>query len=178
MNGPDIVFISKFQEPEMLSNDTTVGNTTYYSDSLIRLQSQIQTSAFSNGYKGQGIGVCFTETGCPKLSHTNTALYNQGNTCIRGTRSHPTQVVRVLQTTAPNAMIYGFDQENYPENPSEYSPQIYIGSHSWSNSADSVYTAEESKYGQLHLLKQDYRIRCSWQYKRFHKLCNIPGKSR
>lgn len=143
MNGPDIVFISKFQEPEMLSNDTTVGNTIYYSDSLIRLQSQIQTSAFSNGYKGQGIGVYFTETGCPKLSHTNTALYNQGNTCIRGTRSHPTQVVRVLQTTAPNAMIYGFDQENYPEDPSEYSPQIYIGSHSWSNSADSVYTAED-----------------------------------
>lgn len=143
MNGSDIVFISKFQEPKMLSNDTTVGNIIYYSDSLIRHQSQIQTMAFSNGYKGQGIGIYFTETGCPKLSHTNTALYTQGNTCIRGTRSHPTQVVRVLQTTAPNAMIYGFDQENYPENPSEYSPQIYIGSHSWSNSADSVYTVED-----------------------------------
>ena len=82
----------------MLSNDTTVGGIVYLADSLIRVQSQIQTNAFPLEYKGFGIGIYFTETGCPKTSYLNTTLYEQGNTCERGVRTHPTGVARILQT--------------------------------------------------------------------------------
>ncbi len=145
INGAGIVSIVEYKEPEMLSNDTTVGGIVYLADSLIRVQSQIQTNAFPLEYKGFGIGIYFTETGCPKTSYLNTTLYEQGNTCERGVRTHPTGVARILQTTAPQAKIYGFDQENYPDNPLSYSTPIYIGTHSWSISADSVYTEEDKK---------------------------------
>lgn len=145
MNGAGIVSIVEYKEPEPLPNDTLVGGIVYFADSLIRIQSQIQTHAFPLGHKGSGIGIYFTETGCPKTSHLNTSLYVQGNVCERGIRVHPTGVARILQTTAPQAKIYGFDQENYPSTFSSYSPPIYIGTHSWSISADSVYTEEDKK---------------------------------
>lgn len=145
LEGPEIVTISKYIEPQPLSNDTTVNGMVYYKDSVIRVQSQIETWAFGNGYKGNGIGIYFTETGCPNLNYVNQSLYSQGNTCIHGTRTHPTGVARVLQTTAPQAMIYGFDQENRPNNPMNYSVPIYIGSHSWAISGDSLYTYEDKE---------------------------------
>ena len=80
INGAGIVSIVEYKEPEMLSNDTTVGGIVYLADSLIRVQSQIQTNAFPLEYKGFGIGIYFTETGCPKTSYLNTTLYEQGNT--------------------------------------------------------------------------------------------------
>lgn len=145
LEGPEIVTISKYIEPQPLSNDTTINGMVYYKDSVIRVQSQIETWAFGNGYKGNGIGIYFTETGCPNLNYVNQSLYSQGNTCIHGTRTHPTGVARVLQTTAPQAMIYGFDQENRPNNPMNYSVPIYIGSHSWAISGDSLYTYEDKE---------------------------------
>lgn len=148
-NGPEIVYISEYMTPRPASNDTTVGSRVYYRDSIIRVQSQIETWAFGNGYRGDSIGVYFTETGCPNLDYVDTIHYTQGNSCDHGVRTHPTGVTRVLQTTAPEAMIYGFDQDNYPLNPLSYPVPIYIGSHSWnliysSNpNNDSLYTVED-----------------------------------
>lgn len=139
MNGPEIVYVSEYMQQKPASNDTTVGGRVYYKDSVIRVQSQIQTHAFVNGYKGNGIGIYFNETGCPNLNYVNQSLYTQGNTCDHGTRTHPTGVVRVLQTTAPQAMVYGFDELSWPTDPLDYTPPIYIGSHSWHVSTDSVY---------------------------------------
>ena len=51
INGAGIVSIVEYKEPEMLSNDTTVGGIVYLADSLIRVQSQIQTNAFPLEYK-------------------------------------------------------------------------------------------------------------------------------
>lgn len=141
--GPEIVYISKYLEPEPTSNDTTVNGIVYYRDSIIRSQSGIETWAFNNGYKGDSIGVYFTETGCPNLGYVNQTYYIQGSTCVHGVRTHPTGVARVLQTTAPHAMIYGFDQVNRPQNPLSYEVPIYIGSHSWSLGVDSLYTYED-----------------------------------
>ncbi len=138
-NGPETVYISKHKEPRPASNDTIVGGIVFYRDSVIRIQSEIQTFAFPNGYKGNGIGIYFTETGCPNLNYVNQSLYQQGSVCYRGVRPHPTGVARVLQTTAPEAMIYGFDEVNAPNNPLGYSVPIYIGSHSWSISDGSDY---------------------------------------
>lgn len=145
IDGPEKVFVAKYVEPQPVSNDTTVGGTVYYKDSIIRIQSQIETWAFSNGYKGDGVGVYFTETGCPHPNYIVSTYYTQGNTCSHGVRPHPTGVVRVLQSTAPQAMIYGFDQVNRPQNPMNYSVPIYIGSHSWSISNDSLYTVEDKE---------------------------------
>lgn len=142
-NGPEIVYVSEYKKPEPASNDTTIGGMVYYRDSVIRVQSQIESWAFGNGYKGNGIGVYFTETGCPNLSYVNQSLYQQGNSCYHGVRTHPTGVTRVLQSTAPQAMVYGFDEVNYPSNPLNYATPIYIGSHSWAISGDSVYTDED-----------------------------------
>ena len=145
IGGSRLVSIVEYKDPMNLSTDTTVSGVYYMADSLIRVKSQIQTHAFPLNYKGSDIGIYFTETGCPKTSHLNASLYVQGNTCVRGVRVHPTGVARILQTTATEAKIYGFDQENYPINPADYSTPIYIGSHSWSISADSVYMSEDKE---------------------------------
>lgn len=143
LDGPQRVYISKYKEAIFNSNDTIVSGTVYYRDSILRKQSQIEDWAFYYGYKGAGIGIYFTESGCPNLNYVNQNNYFQGSICERGVRPHPTGVVKVLQTTAPQAKIFGFDQVNYPENPLEYSTPIYIGSHSWSIGGDSLYTPED-----------------------------------
>jgi len=147
LDGPNKVSISLYKEPQIFSNDTVVGSRVYYRDSLIRIQSQIQTYAFGNGYKGSGIGIYFTETGCPNMDYVNRQYYTVGRACPHGTRTHPTGVVRVLQSTAPQAMIYGFDQVNLPVNPLDaYNPPLYIGSHSWGFLNDSSYSITDRDF--------------------------------
>lgn len=151
LDGPDVVSIRLYKEPSWNSLDTVVGGRVFYRDSLIREMSQIQSHAFGNGYKGAGVGVYFTETGCPDTRYINLLNYTPGNyrsgyVCPRGVRTHPTGVVRVLQSTAPDAMIYGFDQENLPINPMDYDIPLYIGSHSWEFKDDSVYSAVEQEF--------------------------------
>lgn len=109
----------------------------------ILLNSEISNCAFPNNYYGNGIGVYFTETGCPNLTNVNTNYYVQGNLCVNGVRAHPTGVTRVLQVTAPQATIYGYDQLNYP-NPDIVNPKIEVGSHSWAGCFDSVYCSEDA----------------------------------
>jgi len=114
--------------------------------STVLALTQLSSHAFSNGYYGNGIGVYFTETGCPNLTGTgiNTYNYVQGSTCFNGVKSHPTGVTRVLQTASPNAKIYGFDQVNWPSNPFTYSPPLEIGSHSWSVGGKNYYTQTDA----------------------------------
>lgn len=147
--GPEFVYVSEYMDRIPLSNDTTVNGRVYYRDSIIRVLSQIQTGAFQNGYKGNGIGIYFSEAGCPNLNYVNASYYVQVDSCFRGVRTHPTRVTRVLQTTAPQATVYGFEEgTSRPANPLNYPIPIYIGSHSWGippSSADSVssYTYED-----------------------------------
>ncbi|MBR1746575.1 MAG: S8 family serine peptidase [Fibrobacter sp.] len=111
-------------------------------DSLLFV-SKITTNAFANSYNGSGVGVYFNETGCPSLADVNMSYYSQGyGICPNGMRGHPTGVVRILQTTAPLAHIYGYDQFGYP-NPDTVSPAINVGSHSWSVNESGVYGSPE-----------------------------------
>ncbi len=106
--------------------------------------SKISTNAFVNGYMGDGIGVYFTETGCPNLTDLNLNYYSQADSCPNGMRGHPTGVARVIQTTAPHAKVFGFDQINYP-NPNEFDPILRVGSHSWGLGDDANYNSEDMK---------------------------------
>jgi len=131
LNGSKKVLISEYKEPQ---------NFMRYDSILTR--SQITTHAFANNYFGTGIGVYFTETGCPHLANVNTNYYIQGNTCAHGVKKHPTGVTRILQATAPQAKIYGYDQNNYPD-PNSVNPKIEIGSHSWGICYDDEYCSED-----------------------------------
>lgn len=131
LKGSKNVLISDYKEPKSLMRY----------DSILT-QSQITTHAFTNSIYGSGIGVYFTETGCPNLTNVNTSYYVQGNNCARGIRAHPTGVTRILQQTAPQAMIYGYDQYNYPD-PNSVNPKIEIGTHSWAVCFDNQYCSED-----------------------------------
>lgn len=149
LNSSDKFSISIYKEPEPVANDTVVYGLVYYSDFLIRQQSNIQSYAFHYGYKGSGIGIYFTETGCPHTNYINHNLYAYGNGCSHGLRTHPTGVVRILQTTAPEAKVYGFDQVDLPENPldsSLFNPPLFIGSHSWGFVNDSNYSEKDKEF--------------------------------
>lgn len=111
-------------------------------DSLLNV-SKITTNAFSHYYNGNGVGVYFDETGCPNLADLDLSHYSQGyGVCPHGTRPHPTGVALVLQKTAPQAYIYGYDEFGYP-NPDTVSPVIDIGSHSWGVGESGVYGCPE-----------------------------------
>lgn len=130
LRGEERVFVDVYQLRE---ND-------YYPayDSLLQV-SKITTNAFGHLYNGNGVGVYFSETGCPDLSEVNTSYYSQGyGVCPNGTQWHATGVALVLQAAAPQSQIYGFDNVDYP-NPDTVSPAIDIGSQSWSYSATGTY---------------------------------------
>ena len=51
--------------------------------------------------------------------------------------------MKILQVTAPQAYIYGYDQFNYP-NPDTVTPVINIGSHSWAVDGSGIYGTEDA----------------------------------
>lgn len=50
MDGPEIVYVSEYMQQKPASNDTTVGGRVYYKDSVIRVQSQIQSHELMDDY--------------------------------------------------------------------------------------------------------------------------------
>ncbi|MCQ2124871.1 MAG: S8 family peptidase [Fibrobacter sp.] len=127
LSGPTPVLVGEYKEPKP--------SMTY---SSIFTLSQINTHAFTNNHKGNGVGVYFNETGCPETSDLDTDHYSAMTPCYRGYKGHPTGVARILQETAPQAMIYGYDEDAYP-NPNTMDPQIDVGSHSWTVCAGGDY---------------------------------------
>lgn len=112
-------------------------------DSLL-LVSRITTNAFAYTYSGNGVGIYFTETGCPDLAEINTSNYSQGYAdCSNGVQDHPSGVAKILQSTAPQAFVYGYDQHNYP-NPDTVNPVINVGSHSWAVDGLGIYGTEDA----------------------------------
>lgn len=129
LKGNKRIYISKYAEP--------INQMTYTS---ILNKSQISTHAFPNSANGNGVGIHFTETGCPHY-YFRTSKYVQENGCEHGVQMHPTGVLQVLSNTAPQATLYGYDQGDWPlpwqhttdpKNPGKY-PDIFISSHSWAS---------------------------------------------
>lgn len=147
-------------------------------DSILQV-SKITSNAFANLYNGSGIGIYFTETGCPSLTDINSSNYSQGyGDCSNGVQSHATLVTKVLQSTAPQAHIYGYDQHNYP-NPDTVDPVINIGSHSWSQGDSQTYASEDAEMDNYIYNSGVTNFVCAGNKKNDNQTFNVttPGKA-
>lgn len=131
LNGSEPVYISEIMEAEDAATYTRILDTT-----------RVSTWAFANGYNGSGIGAYIAENGCPKTSIINTSNFVQTSSCASGVTRHATSMVRIFQTTAPNAVLYQYAQGESP-NIAPYS-QIEIGFHSYSVNGGSSYVANDA----------------------------------
>ena len=131
LNGATPIYISEIVPAEDAAIYSNILDTT-----------TVSTWAFTNGYKGSGIGVYFSEDGCPKLSIINSSNFVQNSSCANGVTRHATSMVRVFQTTAPNAILYQYPRGESP-NIGSLNPQVEIGFHSYSISGDSAYSVND-----------------------------------
>lgn len=130
LNGSEPVYISEVMDAEDAAVYTRILDTTH-----------VSTWAFANGYNGSGIGAYIAESGCPKTSVINASNFVQTSSCASGVTKHATSMVRIFQTTAPNAVLYQYAQGESP-NVASY-PQIEIGFHSYFVSGDSLYRTSD-----------------------------------
>lgn len=130
LDGSEPVHISEVMEAEDAAVYTRILDTT-----------RVSTWAHTNGYNGSGIGVYIAENGCPKTSVINTSNFVQTSTCASGVTKHATSMVRIFQTTAPNAVLYQYAQGESP-NVASY-PQIEVGFHSYFIGEDSAYKTND-----------------------------------
>ena len=92
------------------------------------------------GAKGNGVGLFFEEPDCPdNVAVLNVYKFNQFDSCITP-GSHATKVAKLMQLTAPEAMVVSFvgfgssslsvvsAVDNYANH---FSPKLQIGSYSW-----------------------------------------------
>ncbi len=141
LSSSETKYISEYKEPKPA---LTYGVQDYRDYTYILQKSEITSQAHNNGVKGQGVGVYYNEGGCPPLNYVNTAYYTRIGSCP-GYATHVIGVTRILQTTAPQAMIYGIDGVNYPQNVRSYAQPILIGSQSWGFVTDETgYTAGDA----------------------------------
>ncbi|SHL35547.1 Subtilase family protein [Fibrobacter sp. UWT2] len=108
----------------------------------------LKTSGFDAGYKGQNIGVYFSEPGC--ADRGTLGSYYQELYCSGRGNGHAAKVGKLLNSTAPSAKLYGQDANSnvYLSNPS--SKNIMIGSHSWHYARvyDRFYTVDDADMDQ------------------------------
>ena len=107
--------------------------------------SNLYNTLYNNGYKGNNIGISFTENGAPLAGIVPTSKLVMKGDC--GTAysgiPHATNVARVLNRVAPKATLYGYlnncknEWNNSvvvpPDGFNPFSPKVFIGSHSYGN---------------------------------------------
>lgn len=146
LSSSETKFISEYKEP---MPKLTYGIDDYRTYTNILQRSGITANAHNKGFKGQGVGVYYNEGGCPPIRYVNTSYYTRLGSCP-GFATHVIGVTRTLQTTAPQAMIYGIDGVHYPDNVNSYAQPILIGSQSWGFVTDetgyTVYDADMDNY--------------------------------
>lgn len=110
----------------------------------------------SVGVKGNGVGLFFEESYCPDYTELDLNYFDQSGNC-QYTGLHATKVAKLLQLTAPEAMVVSFvgDSavipvvENYAN---QYNPKLEIGSYSWhyinTPWEDSVYSYTDQNLDQ------------------------------
>lgn len=131
-NGPQTVYIDEYSHPHESAVYSAIFDT-----------SLVSSWAHANNYKGQGVGVFFSEAGCPLLSLVNSSYFTQNSSCSEGITRHATAMVRIFQATAPQAMLYEYNQSiASAPSPSSTSPQIEIGFFSWNSDGDDLYNGD------------------------------------
>ncbi len=126
-------YISEYRKPKPQVMYGQEGSWDYR---YILKKSGVTDYAHSLSIKGQGVGVHYNEGGCVPLQYVNTNYYEQLETPCDEYSTHAIGVVRILQTTAPQAKLYGLQGTDGPENPASYDVPILIGSNSWSYGSD------------------------------------------
>lgn len=111
----------------------------------------------SVGAKGSGVGLFFEEDHCPDVSELNISYFDQFGSCSI-TGLHATKVAKLLQLTAPEAMVCNFIGNDSGVVPTvanyanQYNPKLEIGSYSWhyidTPWADSVYSYTDQNLDQ------------------------------
>ena len=127
MSGTKPVHIFLHKNPSVELDDN------YYYYSIIFNFSGL-TSYHSAGVKGDGVGL-FYEENCPDAEMLNNEYFVQSGTCS-DPESHSTKVAKLLQLTAPEAVIVNFKGfnaviPNVQNNANRYNPHLEIGSYSW-----------------------------------------------
>lgn len=131
-NGPQSVYIGEYTQPHESAVYSAIFDT-----------SLVSSWAHANNYKGQGVGVFFSEAGCPLTSLVNSSYFTQNSSCSEGITRHATAMVRIFQATAPQAMLYEYNQSiTSAPSPSSTSPQIEIGFFSWNSGGDDLYNGD------------------------------------
>ncbi len=78
--------------------------------------SGISRYAHSNGYNGNGITACISESDCPNTQYINTSHFVQHKSdCSGNIGSHITKMVDLFQKTAPGAVLHEFNKNVNPE---------------------------------------------------------------
>lgn len=105
--------------------------------------SNLYNTLYNNGYKGNNIGISFSENGAPLAGIVPTSKLVMKGDCgtAYGSVPHATNVARVLNRIAPKAMLYGYmnncknEWSNSvvvpPDGFNPFSPKVFIGSHSY-----------------------------------------------
>lgn len=90
--------------------------------------------AHADGHKGKDIGIYYYDKACANVSQILIPSKHKAMDCGTDPRPHATAVVNILQRIAPDATIYGYNENKIlknvagPDKPQSFSPQIYIGS--------------------------------------------------
>ena len=158
-NSSEDVFITTL--PKVVADDITYdgeGHLWRTPDEMFNLNG-LKTYGHNNGYKGQNVGIRFSDVGCPNQSLLGSNYANQ--VCNLTNQWHATVVGMVLKSAAPNASLRGRDITNSSGNllndfldSANYSnSNIKVGSNSWhidqyGDSYDNVYSVWDAYVDQ------------------------------
>ena len=139
-------------EPEYVKETDYVGGYGSYNVNCVTFYEALSISqlnhAHFSGYKGDGIGIYHIDEACADVTKIPNSSKYARKECGSGSTRHPTVVGYMLQYFAPDAFIYGYNSDGIldnvpgPNNPSSFSPQIYIGAVPYSVGKGQTHTLE------------------------------------
>lgn len=117
--------------PKKVKPQISYGVNEFWDYNRILVKSGVKSYAHNYGIQGQGVGVHYNEGGCVPRSYINPGYFQQLEFPCNEYSTHAIGVMRILQTTAPQAKLYGLQDVYGPVNPADYNTPILVGSNSW-----------------------------------------------
>lgn len=119
--------------PEATTTASTLLNgTRWYEPQDIQKINGLKDNAYKYGFNGQNIGIYIRDVGCGKKSYLGS--YYREVECSETGRVHPTGVAKIVNSTAPGAILYAGDNGVGPEDLSSSSfkdADVMIGTNSY-----------------------------------------------
>lgn len=158
-NSSDDVFITTL--PKVVTDDNVYdgyGHAWRTPDEMFNING-LKTYGHNNGYKGQNVGIRFSDAGCPNQTLLGSNYSNQ--VCNFTNQWHATVVGLVLKSAAPNAILRGRDITNssgllrsdFLDSANYSYSNIKVGSNSWhidqfGDDYDNVYSVWDAYVDQ------------------------------